>query len=149
MRTVKLVVIGDSGVGKTSLRGQYISGRFSTGYRATIGADFISKTLPHHSKPDETVTLQIWASTPPDTAGQERFSSLSAAFFRGADAALLMFDVNQPESMHALERWWSEFRARAPLPDEEMEDYCCVVVGNKIDLAQEGGPAVSETEAHD
>lgn len=84
MRTVKLVVIGASGVGKTSLRSQvcrcllciedgvevdrtmlpsfeqYISGRFTTGYRATIGADFITKTVPHHAKEDESVTLQIW-----------------------------------------------------------------------------------------
>lgn len=77
MRTVKVVVIGVSGVGKTSLRNQvrdhlshpraraddslqYISGRFTTGYRATIGADFITKSVPHHSLPDESVTLQIW-----------------------------------------------------------------------------------------
>ncbi|TFY71658.1 hypothetical protein EVG20_g1348 [Dentipellis fragilis] len=123
----------------------YISGRFSTGYRATIGADFITKTLPHYSNPDESVTLQIW-----DTAGQERFSSLSAAFFRGADAAVLMFDVNQPESLRALDRWWAEFCERAPLPDEEMEDYCCVVVGNKMDLADPvAGPAVKEEDALD
>lgn len=80
MLTVKLVVIGASGVGKTSFRTQvcapkitetsshersspqYVSGRFSTGYRATIGADFIAKTLPHPTKPDEVVTLQIWVN---------------------------------------------------------------------------------------
>ncbi|KAI0314547.1 P-loop containing nucleoside triphosphate hydrolase protein, partial [Amylostereum chailletii] len=142
MRTIKLVVIGNSGVGKTSLRGQYVSGRFSTGYRATIGADSITKTVPHHGDADDTVTLQIW-----DTAGQERFSSLSSAFFRGADAVLLMFDVNRPDTLHALERWWAEFCERAPVADEDMEDYCCVVVGNKIDAAPESGPAVSETDA--
>ena len=83
MRTVKLVVIGSSGVGKTSLRSQvrpqmsskhlvcilnfllrsqlqYISGRFTKGYRATIGADFITKTLPHYNNPQEAITLQIW-----------------------------------------------------------------------------------------
>lgn len=81
MRTVKVVVIGVSGVGKTSLRNQvcahrlqqraraddftqYISGRFTTGYRATIGADFITKSVPHHSFPDESVTLQIWVRNP-------------------------------------------------------------------------------------
>jgi hypothetical protein len=84
MRTVKLVVIGNSGVGKTSFRSQvrmirtlfflsslittitkYVSGRFSTGYRATIGADFIAKTLPHHSDAEESVTLQIWVRPSP------------------------------------------------------------------------------------
>ncbi|KAF9237254.1 P-loop containing nucleoside triphosphate hydrolase protein [Melanogaster broomeanus] len=146
MPTVKLVVIGASGVGKTSLRAQYISGRFSTGYRATIGADFISKTLSHPSITNEVVTLQIW-----DTAGQERFSSLSTAFFRGADAALLMFDVNQPETLTSLTKWWTEFRERAPLSDEDVEDYCCVVVGNKMDLVNSNTPgstsAISEAEA--
>jgi Ras-related protein Rab-7A len=78
MPTVKLVVIGASGVGKTSLRGKvnadqifidteaelekYISGRFSNGYRATIGADFISKTLPHPTQAEQTITLQIWVN---------------------------------------------------------------------------------------
>ncbi|TFK64461.1 hypothetical protein BDN72DRAFT_742775, partial [Pluteus cervinus] len=129
MPTIKVVVIGASGVGKTSLRGQYISGRFSTGYRATIGADFISKSLPHPSKQGESVLLQIW-----DTAGQERFSSLSSAFFRGADAVILVFDVNTPETLESLTKWWAEFCQNAPLPEEDVEDFCCVVVGNKTDL---------------
>ncbi|KAI9062278.1 ras-domain-containing protein [Trametes sanguinea] len=150
MRTVKLVVIGASGVGKSSIRNQYISGQFTTGYRATIGADFITKTLPHHSSPGESVTLQIW-----DTAGQERFSALSSAFFRGADAVILMFDVNQPHTLDALTKWWADFRDKAPVPDDAVEDFCCIVVGNKIDIAQaqaqaEGtGPrsVVSEADA--
>ncbi|KAI0697474.1 P-loop containing nucleoside triphosphate hydrolase protein [Cytidiella melzeri] len=134
MRTIKLVVIGCSGVGKTSLRNQYISGRFTTGYRATIGADFITKSIPHHDKPEEKVTLQIW-----DTAGQERFSSLSSAFFRGADAVLLMFDVNQPSSLDALTKWWNEFKDRAPVPEDEVDRFCCVFVGNKIDVTSAPG----------
>ncbi|KAI8983167.1 P-loop containing nucleoside triphosphate hydrolase protein [Trametes punicea] len=131
MRTVKLVVIGASGVGKSSIRNQYISGQFTTGYRATIGADFITKTLPHHSLPGEFVTLQIW-----DTAGQERFSALSSAFFRGADAVILMFDVNQPHTLEALTKWWADFRDKAPVPDDAVDEFCCVVVGNKIDIAR-------------
>ncbi|KAJ3994758.1 ras-domain-containing protein [Lentinula boryana] len=127
-RTIKLVVIGASGVGKTSMRGQYISQRFSTGYRATIGADFITKVV---QVGEEMVTLQIW-----DTAGQERFSSLSSAFFRGADAALLVFDVNTPDSLHALKKWWEEFKVHAPLEDDELGSFCCVVVGNKLDLGE-------------
>jgi len=138
---------------------QYISGRFTTGYRATIGADFITKSVPHHSSQDETVTLQIWVrdlvailcgrdetGVVQDTAGQERFSSLSSAFFRGADAAILLFDVNQPETLQALVRWWDDFREKAPVPDEDLQDFCCVVVGNKIDLARDT-PRVSEADA--
>ncbi|KZP31903.1 ras-domain-containing protein, partial [Athelia psychrophila] len=129
--TIKLVIVGDSGCGKTSLRGQYIAGRFSTGYRATIGADFITKSLPNPLDPENRtgVVLQIW-----DTAGQERFSSLSSAFFRGADAVILMYDVSSPKSLQSLQRWWNEFRERAPVREGEEEDFCCVVVGNKVDI---------------
>ncbi|KAJ7204938.1 hypothetical protein GGX14DRAFT_645405 [Mycena pura] len=129
MPTFKVVVIGASGVGKTSLRGQYISARFSTSYRATIGADFITKTLPPITPDGEPIVLQIW-----DTAGQERFSSLASAFFRGADAAVLMYDVTTPETMHALGKWWAEFRDKAPVADEDLGSFCAAVVGNKVDL---------------
>ncbi|KAG6880135.1 hypothetical protein C0992_005219 [Termitomyces sp. T32_za158] len=78
--------------------------------------------------------------------GQERFSSLSKAFFRDADAALLMFDVNTPETLTALTKWWAEFREQAPLADEDMEDFCCVVVGNKTDV-DIGEGRVKEREA--
>jgi Ras-related protein Rab-7A len=106
-----------------------------------IGTDFISKTLPRQSNSDESVTLQVWVRRSPplfvvfsrtthatrpvplqDTVGQERFSSPSIAVFRGAHAALLMFDVNQPATLHSLTRWWSKFRACPPLADEDMED---------------------------
>lgn len=80
-----------------------------------------------------------------DTAGQERFSSLASAFFRGADAVILMFDVNKPETLGGLTKWWNNFKERAPVPDEEAEDYCCVLVGNKIDLALAGGDGKKET----
>ncbi|KAK7052643.1 P-loop containing nucleoside triphosphate hydrolase protein, partial [Favolaschia claudopus] len=127
MPTFKVVVIGPSGVGKTSLRGQYISSRFSTSYRATIGADFITKTIPASDNPDaEPITLQIW-----DTAGQERFSSLASAFFRGADAAILIYDVTAPDTLYGLRKWWDEFRDKAPVRDGE--EFCVCVVGNKVD----------------
>jgi Ras-related protein Rab-7A len=81
---------------------------------------------------------------------QERFSSLSSAFFRGADAVILIFDVNQPETLCALDRWWSEFCACAPLNDDETDDYCLVVVGNETDLVSSSeGRAVSEEAAFD
>ncbi|KAG9017918.1 hypothetical protein FRB95_012770 [Tulasnella sp. JGI-2019a] len=85
-------------------------------------------TSPIPSTPG-SVTLQIW-----DTAGQERFSSLSTAFFRGADAVILVFDVNKPESLQELSRWWDEFRVKVPIQEGREAEYCTVVVGNKMDL---------------
>ncbi|KZT35080.1 ras-domain-containing protein [Sistotremastrum suecicum HHB10207 ss-3] len=132
VRTIKVVVIGSSSTGKTSLRTQYISERFSTGYRATIGTDFITKTLPHPYDPNgEPITLQIW-----DTAGQERFSSLSSAFFRGADAVIMVFDVTRPATLDDLRKWWIQFSERAPVPEEEAADFCAVMVGNKVDIPE-------------
>ncbi|CAE7230380.1 unnamed protein product [Rhizoctonia solani] len=127
--TIKLVIIGDSGVGKSCFRNQYITGRFSTAYRATIGADFIAKRLPHHSKPEQGVVLQIW-----DTAGQERFSALSSAFFRGADAAIFMFDATRPDSVAELRRWWNQFVVKCPVFEGSEANFCAVFVGNKVDL---------------
>ncbi|KAG8719731.1 hypothetical protein FRC08_002157 [Ceratobasidium sp. 394] len=142
-RTIKIVIIGDSGAGKTSFRNQYITGRFSSAYRATIGADFITKKLPHHANPEESVMLQIW-----DTAGQERFSALSTAFFRGADAAILMFDVTNPDSLTSLRKWWEEFAAKCPVPRGTEIDFCATFVGNKVDLSPEHGPYTGEANGN-
>ncbi|XP_056851293.1 LOW QUALITY PROTEIN: ras-related protein RABG3a [Raphanus sativus] len=98
---LKVIVLGDSGVGKTSLMNQYVHNKFSQQYKATIGADFVTKELQIG---DKLVTLQIW-----DTAGQERFQSLGAAFYRGADCCALVYDVNVAKSFDSLETWHEEF----------------------------------------
>jgi Ras-related protein Rab-7A len=74
-----------------------------------------------------------------DTAGQERFSSLSSAFYRGADAAILMFDVTRPSTLTALEAIWEEFCDKVPLAEDAKETFCCVFVGNKIDVPEVEG----------
>ncbi|KAG8703785.1 hypothetical protein FRC09_003947 [Ceratobasidium sp. 395] len=142
-RTIKIVIIGDSGAGKTSFRNQYVTGRFSSAYRATIGADFITKKLPHHANPEESVLLQIW-----DTAGQERFSALSTAFFRGADAVILMFDVTSSDSLTSLRKWWEEFAAKCPVPQGSEVEFCATFVGNKVDLSPEHGPYTGEVNGN-
>ena len=169
----------------TKFRAQYTSGRFSTNYRATIGADFITKAVAHHSNPEESVQLQIWVSRSiyhlhyfsvyiyccewlmpkplsvlalapfkcrnasrrashyihttsisntdtlllQDTAGQERFSSLATAFFRGADAVILVYDVTDPASLPSLAKWWDEFRTRAPVQEGREMEFPVAVVG--------------------
>jgi Ras-related protein Rab-7A len=105
-KTLKIVILGDSGVGKTSIMNCYSTGKFTGQYKATIGADFLSKDaiVTDSLGQRHYVTLQIW-----DTAGQERFQSLGMAFYRGADGAILVYDITDPESLEHLERWRREF----------------------------------------
>jgi len=119
-----VIILGDSGVGKTSLMNQYVAKKFSNQYKATIGADFLTKEV---MVDDRLVTMQIW-----DTAGQERFQSLGVAFYRGADCCVLVFDVTMPNTFRSLDSWRDEFLIQASPRDPE--NFPFVVIGNKIDL---------------
>ncbi|KAF9309704.1 hypothetical protein BG003_009443 [Podila horticola] len=121
---LKVIILGESGVGKTSLMNQYVNKKFSNQYKATIGADFLTKEVPID---DRLVTMQIW-----DTAGQERFQSLGVAFYRGADCCVLVFDVNNAKSFETLESWRDEFLIQAS--PNNPENFPFVVIGNKIDM---------------
>uniref|UniRef100_A0A8C8G576 Ras-related protein Rab-7a n=1 Tax=Oncorhynchus tshawytscha TaxID=74940 RepID=A0A8C8G576_ONCTS len=121
---LKVIILGDSGVGKTSLMNQYVNKRFSNQYKATIGADFLTKEV---MVDDRLVTMQIW-----DTAGQERFQSLGVAFYRGADCCVLVYDVTAPNTFKTLDSWRDEFLIQASPRDPD--NFPFVVLGNKIDL---------------
>ncbi|KAG8201313.1 hypothetical protein JTE90_016793 [Oedothorax gibbosus] len=121
---LKVIILGDSGVGKTSLMNQYVNQKFSNQYKATIGADFLTKEI---LLDDRLVTMQIW-----DTAGQERFQSLGIAFYRGADACVLVYDVTSTASFAALDAWRDEFLIQAS--PRSPENFPFVVIANKIDL---------------
>lgn len=122
---LKVIILGDSGVGKTSLMNQYVNKKFSKQYKATIGADFLTKEVMID---DKLVTMQIW-----DTAGQERFQSLGVAFYRGADSCVLVYDITDPKSFEALESWMDEFLVQAA--PRNQDEFPFVVIGNKVDLA--------------
>lgn len=124
---LKVVLIGDGGVGKTSLRNQYIHKKFTNAYKATIGADFISKDV--EIEDGRTAMMQIW-----DTAGQERFQSLGVAYYRGADACILVYDVNNFLSFQHLERWREDFLKLSSLAGEQARDFPFIIIGNKIDI---------------
>jgi Ras-related protein Rab-7A len=134
-QVLKIVLLGDSGVGKTSLMNRFSTGKFTGQYKATIGADFLSKELvvsdPFGQR--RVVTLQIW-----DTAGQERFQSLGVGFYRGADACLLVYDITDPHSFDNLNHWRSEFLNQvsggvgAGLSNAAT-NFPFVVLGNKTD----------------
>lgn len=121
---LKVIILGDSGVGKTSLMNQFVNKKFSNQYKATIGADFLTKEV---IVDDRIVTMQIW-----DTAGQERFQSLGVAFYRGADCCVLVFDVTAPNTFKSLESWRDEFLIQASPRDPE--NFPFVILGNKVDL---------------
>jgi Ras-related protein Rab-7A len=106
---------------------QFVNRRFSSAYKATIGADFLTKEVAVDGR---LVTMQIW-----DTAGQERFQSLGVAFYRGADCCVLVYDVNATKSFEDLENWRDEFLIQAAPPDPAAFPF--VVLGNKVDV--EGG----------
>ncbi|KAL3610626.1 hypothetical protein D5086_001646 [Populus alba] len=134
---LKVIILGDSGVGKTSLMNQFVNRRFSNQYKATIGADFLTKEVYFE---DRLFTLQIW-----DTAGQERFQSLGVAFYRGADCCVLVHDVNVMKSFENLNNWREEFLIQASPSDPE--NFPFVVVGNKIDVDGGNSRVVSEKKA--
>merc|ERR1719320_1983041 len=122
---LKVIILGDSGVGKTSLMNQYVNKKFSKQYKATIGADFLTKEV---MVDDRLVTMQIW-----DTAGQERFQSLGVAFYRGADSCVLVYDITDPKSFDSLSGWKEEFLVQAAPQNQEEFPFVCI--GNKLDLA--------------
>ena len=91
--------------------GLQVNKKFSASYKATIGADFLTREVPVD---DRQVTMQLW-----DTAGQERFQSLGVAFYRGADCCVLVFDVNNAKSFEAIEGWRDEFLVQASPRDPD------------------------------
>jgi len=119
----KLVFVGDSNVGKTSIISRFMYDHFDENYDATIGIDFLAKT---HTVKEKTVRLQLW-----DTAGQERFRSLIPSYIRDSSVAVVVYAINDPESFRAVDKWVDEVRA------EREEQVIIFVVGNKTDLEAE------------
>jgi len=119
----KLVLIGDSGVGKSCLLLRFADDNFTDSYISTIGVDFRFRTITIDKK---TVKLQIW-----DTAGQERFRTITSAYYRGADGIIMVYDVTSQESFDHVEEWLSEVDRYAN------EGTSKLLVGNKADLVDE------------
>ena len=124
---LKIVILGDSGVGKTTLLQQYVHAKANANTKPTIGADFSKKEIQVDG---QVVSLQIW-----DTAGQEKFQSLGFAFYRGADCCALTFDLTNPASFDALNKWKEGFIDNAQ-PDDP-KTFPFVLIGNKVDREEE------------
>lgn len=119
---VKAVIIGDSGVGKTSLLHRFSSSEWNPHYIATIGVDFKALTIERNAK---IVKVQLW-----DTAGQERFRTITHAYYRGAHCVLMVYDVTNRESLEHLQFWMKDVQryANSGTP--------MVLVGNKSDMVR-------------
>ncbi|PRW20493.1 Ras-related RABH1e [Chlorella sorokiniana] len=129
----KLVFLGDQSVGKTSIITRFMYDKFDTTYQATIGIDFLSKTMYLE---DRTVRLQLW-----DTAGQERFRSLIPSYIRDSSVAVVVYDVTNRQSFLSIQRWVEEVRA------ERGSDVIIVMVGNKTDLVDKRQVSIEEGDA--
>eukprot|EP01101_Sappina_pedata_P013139 TRINITY_DN9430_c0_g1_i1.p1 TRINITY_DN9430_c0_g1~~TRINITY_DN9430_c0_g1_i1.p1 ORF type:complete len:223 (+),score=53.00 TRINITY_DN9430_c0_g1_i1:85-753(+) len=116
----KIVVLGDTGVGKTSMSLRYVQDLFPDTTNPTVGASFLTKRIVID---DTKMKLQIW-----DTAGQERFRTLAPMYYRGACAAILVYDITCEESFVKVQDWIQELRANVTTP------LVLALVGNKVDL---------------
>ncbi|KAJ2360869.1 GTPase Ryh1 [Coemansia sp. RSA 2607] len=128
----KLVFLGEQSVGKTSIITRFMYDTFDTTYQATIGIDFLSKTMYLE---DRTVRLQLW-----DTAGQERFRSLIPSYIRDSSVALVIYDITNRESFSQTSKWIDDVRA------ERGNDVIIVLVGNKTDLSDSRQVSTEEGE---
>ncbi|XP_075976067.1 RAS oncogene family member Rab18 [Anticarsia gemmatalis] len=118
--TLKILVIGESGVGKSSIILAFTTGDYNASFPATIGVDYKCKVMDVNGM---KVKLGIW-----DTAGQERYRTLTSSFYRDAHGAILVYDVSEPKSLTKLNEWVEELQVYST-----KKNIVCLVVGNKID----------------
>jgi len=132
----KVVLVGNSGVGKSSLINRFVDDVFSDTFISTIGVDFKFRTL---NVMDKTVKLQIW-----DTAGQERFRTITASFYRGAHGILVVYDVTNAQSFLDCRAWLEDIRKNTGGGSQDMS---ITLIGNKSDDVK--NRVVSTEEARD
>jgi small GTP-binding protein len=118
----KLVLLGESSVGKSSLVLRFVKGQFHEFQESTIGAAFLTQTVQID---DTTVKFEIW-----DTAGQERYHSLAPMYYRGAQAAIVVYDLSNKETFQKAQTWVKELQRQAS------PSIVIALAGNKLDLAQ-------------
>nr|XP_048286384.1 ras-related protein Rab-23 isoform X3 [Myodes glareolus] len=129
---IKMVVVGNGAVGKSSMIQRYCKGIFTKDYKKTIGVDFLERQIQVN---DEDVRLMLW-----DTAGQEEFDAITKAYYRGAQACVLVFSTTDRESFEAISSWREKVVA-------EVGDLPTVLVQNKIDLLDDSCIKNEEAEA--
>ncbi|WCJ18639.1 RAB GTPase 11C [Euphorbia peplus] len=130
----KVVLIGDSGVGKSNLLSRFTRNEFCLESKSTIGVEFATRTLQVEGR---TVKAQIW-----DTAGQERYRAITSAYYRGALGALLVYDVTKPTTFDNVSRWLKELR------DHADANIVIMLIGNKTDLKHLRAVATEDAQSY-
>ena len=128
----KIVLIGDSGVGKTNILSRYINNEFSLATQSTVGVEFGSKILKKNGK---VIKLQIW-----DTAGQERYKSITSAYYKGSKGAFVVYDITRKTTYDNIDKWIGELKTNGS------EDVLIMLVGNKSDLEEKREVITEEVE---
>lgn len=142
----KLLIIGDVGVGKTSLIRRYTKGKFTDNCKPTIGVDFALKTLQWDNQ--TLIRAQLW-----DIAGQERFGHMTRVYYKDCSAAIVVFDVTRPSSFEGVMKWKNDLDLKCT--GEDGGPVPCILIANKMDLTSaHGGPLawkvpVSPSEMND
>ena len=120
---IKIIVVGDSGVGKTNLINRFATDKFDTNSKATIGVEFVYKTLKIGK---EVIKVEVW-----DTAGQERYRSITSSYYKGARGAIIVYDITNDDSFHNVESWMNEVVKKGK------KDIQFLLLGNKSDLVND------------
>ena len=117
--TFKILLIGESGVGKTAILERYCDNVFNESLLSTVGVDFKSKNLQIENK---QIKIQLW-----DTAGQEKFRNITSSYYRGTHGCLIVYDVNEVVTFEKINYWLNELSTEKQVPE-------IIIVGNKIDV---------------
>lgn len=133
-REVKVVLLGDTGVGKSSLVLRFVTNNFRPYSESTIGASFMSKMIMVGDTP---IKYQIW-----DTAGQEKYHSLAPMYYRGAAAAIVVYDITRKQSLATLKNWVKELKQLGP------ENIVIAIAGNKSDLEEKREVPAKQAKAY-
>ena len=120
---IKIIVVGDSGVGKTNLINRFASDKFDTNSKATIGVEFVYKALKINK---EVIKVEVW-----DTAGQERYRAITSSYYKGAKGAIIVYDITNEDSFNNVESWMNEVTKKGKT------DMQFLLVGNKKDLVND------------
>jgi len=122
----KIIIVGDSGVGKSNIVSRFVDNTFTQVAKSTIGIDFETKTIDLGT---DIIKLQIW-----DTAGQERFRSISRSYYRYSSAIIIVFDLTNRDSFNNLEKWIIEIEKSTGNEIDDLTNIEFVIIGNKADL---------------